>query len=244
MSKLTDVKFVFYHIEKCAGTSFRYALYDYFKNFINIKDIYIPDLLEQIKKNNSIMNSYDLNYKSSYDRFLLLNLNPKILLCHCRYNELNFTDTIPKNSFKFAIIRSPYDRFISYYNFFTYPNTNKELNHLDINDLINLIKKQSNVMTNYFSGNTNNLELAKKNLSNFDFIIDFKNINEIHTINSFNNKLNKYFNVNYQFNLPKVKHNPSQKKYQLNNDVKQIIINQIKLSNDYKLFLHFKIINK
>ena len=242
MSTLINVKFVFYHIEKCAGTSFRYALYDYFKNFINVKDIYIPDLLEQIKKNNSIMNSYDLNYKSSYNRFLSLNINPKVLLCHCRYNELNFTNIIPNNSFKFAIIRSPYDRFISYYNFFIYPNTNIDLNHLDINELIHLINTQSNVMTNCFSGNTNNLELAKKNLSNFDFILDFKNINETDKINSFNNKLNKHFNVNYRFNLPYVKHNPSQKKYEVNNDIKQKIIEQIKLSNDYKLYIYFKII--
>lgn len=243
MSRLTDVNFVFYHIEKCAGTSFRHALYDYFKNFINVNDIFIPDLLKN-KNKNSIMNSYNLNYKSSYDRFLSLNVKPKVLLCHCRYNELNFTDTIPNNSFKFAIIRSPYDRFISYYNFFIYPNTNIDLNHLDNNELINLINKESNVMTNYFSGNTNNLELAKKNLSNFDFIIDFKNINEIDTINSFNNKLNKHFNVNYKFNLPNVKHNPSQKKYEINNYLKQKIIEQIKLSNDYKLFIHFKIIYK
>lgn len=241
MSKLNEVIFTFYHIEKCAGTSFRYALYNYFKNFINAKDIFMPDLL----KDNSIMSSYDLHYKNSYKKFLSLNIKPKIILCHCRYNELNFTNSIPNNSFKFAIIRSPYDRFISYYNFFTYPNTKIDLNHLDTNELINLVRRESNVMTNCFSGNTNNLKLAIKNLSLFDFVLDFKNINNINSINLFNNKLNKHFNVNYKFELSSLKYNynPKNYNYELNKNVKQKIIEQIKLSNDYKLFVHFKMTN-
>ena len=241
MSQLNDVIFTFYHIEKCAGTSFRYALYNYFKNFINEKNIYIPDLLKERIMNNSVMNCYDLQTINSYNKFLKLNIRPQILLCHCRYNENNLTNTIPQNCFKFSVIRSPYNRFISEYNFFIYPQHNKTLNDLNDIELSMYVQKLSCNITNYFSGNTNNLELAKKNLSSFNFVLDFEDINNINIINKLNEKLNKHFNVNYKLNLPSNKYNASIKNYKLNDIIKQKIINQIKQSNDYKLYIYFKL---
>ena len=41
--KHSNVKFIFYHIEKCAGTSLRHELYNYFSNCIDNTLIFFPE---------------------------------------------------------------------------------------------------------------------------------------------------------------------------------------------------------
>ena len=82
--------FIFYHIEKCGGTSMRYILYNYFLNFYDKNNIYLPE-------NNNNINLKDDN--KAYLMEKLLNQNVKILLVHVRYGDFPLIDD--NTSFKF-----------------------------------------------------------------------------------------------------------------------------------------------
>jgi hypothetical protein len=116
--------FIFYHIEKCGGTSLRVSLRDYFANMYEHDEIYIPD-----KYNLNFVRKHLPTICENYDCSKL-----KILLSHMSdgfpYKHLQ----IP-TQMKFTCVRNPIDRVISHYYFFDYPKTNIEMIDLDTANL-------------------------------------------------------------------------------------------------------------
>lgn len=136
--------FVFTHIPKCAGTSFREYIYNTAKkNLIPEEKIYIPGFGGLHHKKNVTQLS-----KKELEAFREKNV--LILADHCKYNihlekQLNL-----KDPFYYTILREPVSRFISHYNYFYrflgFENLKDiDLNHLDKDILQNLLMRFSNM---------------------------------------------------------------------------------------------------
>lgn len=145
------------------------------------------------------------------------------------------------------LIRDPIDRVFSYYNMSL---KNKKLpfhNHAksSLNNFVKKVRINQNGLCKFLIGslddniNIKSFEIAKKNLSNMEFIIDFNYIN--HSLNSLKKKLNIKLRKKIHFNLDKNK-----KKITIFD--KKIIIKEnyydIKLYKFYKKNLQKKFLKK
>jgi hypothetical protein len=114
------VDFIFYHIEKCGGSSLRLSLRDYFSNMYDDDEIYIPD-----RSNFNFVRKHLPTICDKRDCSKL-----KILLSHMSdgfpYRHLQIPTQI-----KFTCVRNPIDRVISHYYFFDYPHTKIDLINLE-----------------------------------------------------------------------------------------------------------------
>ena len=120
-----NIELIFFHIEKCGGTSIRAMLNKYFMNIFNANQIFIPESA----------NDLTLNYlPECLDKIKEMYVfdNIKIILSHIRYNDLIFKNTI--KPLLFTVLRDPIDRVISHYYFFDY-NTNNNCHMIDLNDI-------------------------------------------------------------------------------------------------------------
>ena len=178
-------EFIFYHIEKCGGSSLREILYKYFieiypKNIIfipeysgNINVNYHPNSLEIIKKN------------PKFDFY-----NIKVILSHMRFNDFPNLNALCK--YKFTCVREPISRVISHYYFFHFPKNKIEfidLNHIDFENFASI---HGQLISNCL-GITDKSELNEidKRLKEFNYILILENIkNDIVTLNK---SLNKAF---------------------------------------------------
>ena len=198
---MEKIKFIFYHIEKCGGSSLRLSFYNYFSNFINKKNIFIPE------KNNNIKMQFNKYYYENELESLKSNKNYnfndlEIILCHVRYNDFKH---IEKNiPLKVTFLREPIERVISHYYFFTKNKFNCELIDLDENEfnkfctfhgtymsksVLNCVDKDNNI----------DLKILKDRYNEFLYIGLLENIENDTKI--LNKKLNNYFNVNYNLNV-------------------------------------------
>ena len=171
MSKENYDSFIFTHIPKCGGTSFRKYINDCaLDSGIDSEKIYIPGF-NGIENNKNIP---ELNDDELYD---LQNKSLKIIANHAKYEvELDYSLNV-NDPFYFTILRNPIERFISHYNFFYYKLgysgcKGKTLEDLGAEKLDHIINHLSNVQVTYLSnikhkkivGWKNMLKLAKYNL--------------------------------------------------------------------------------
>ena len=228
--------FIFYHIEKCAGSSFRMILYNYFRNIYRKKQIFVPE-----NGNDIIYNfmPYHINFIKNDNHFDFHNL--KVILSHIRYN--NFPEINKRCKFKFTIVRDPCDRLISHYYFFDYKKYNyTKIDDLSLEDFNLYCNKYSKYIASCLGcvdkyNNILNNDKIDKRLSEFNFIIVLKNIDN--EIKYFNNLLNKHFKINHKLLLLKNNVNKNKK------TVKKSIINKIKIicKDDYIIYNKIKNMN-
>ncbi len=163
--------FIFTHIPKCAGTSFRKYIYNIsVLNGIEKKKIYIPGTFD-------IPNNKNISQLSKEECNALAKRSVKVLADHSKYKEhLQHKITIEK-PFYYTILREPVNRFISHYNFFYFKDGNKKfknksLNEIKEDDLKEVLNQLANLQMNYLAnikffrsfGLENVLKVAKYNL--------------------------------------------------------------------------------
>lgn len=194
---IPNIDFIFYHIEKCGGTSLRHSLYNYFINIYNKKQVYDSTKssnyrLQFDKKNiDAIKNDNNFDYD-----------NIKIIMSHVRVYEFPYLlNTTP---IKITIIRNPIDRIISHYYYFDKANYNCEMIDLPNNIFKKYCKAHGQHMCRVFdcieSNNVFNIKKLKINIKNFTYILILENIDE--DIKHLNKLLNNYYNCNYNIIMP------------------------------------------
>ena len=109
-----DLDFIFYHIEKCGGSSLRIYINDLFLAKYPQSLIFIPEYSGDITQNFIPQLIPDIQQNPYFDYPEL-----KVILSHIRYND--FPQIVAK--MKISMIREPIDRVISHYYFFSYPET-------------------------------------------------------------------------------------------------------------------------
>ena len=171
--------FVFTHIPKCGGSSFRKLIY---QSAINSKisedQIYIPG--EGKVKHDANLNQLDTEQLSALQKQKV-----KILADHTKFLPETYKALGMQNPFVFTIFRNPKQRFISHYNFFYKKVGLGNCKGVAIKDLpeqklIRIIKTLSNVQCAYIlgikPGETNTKEIRLR----FDEILNKISTNRIH----------------------------------------------------------------
>lgn len=194
MVNFNEVKFIFFHIPKCGGTSFREILFVYFKKiYKRRREIYLSRLFKNFNLVGDFnkINNHLIKYKLN---------NIKVILSHCKVKD--FPALMNDKVFKFTIIRNPIDRLISHYYFFDiYKYRKNLLDHTE--KFIRFYSKlYGNLMTNYLNLLDKNKKLdfdkLKYFLKNFHVLIL-----EDYDLNNLNKELNRFFRCN---NILKLKY--------------------------------------
>tara|TARA_Y100000992_G_C21264855_1_gene493432 strand:+ start:1349 stop:2092 length:744 start_codon:yes stop_codon:yes gene_type:complete len=197
--KNKNILFTFYHIEKCAGTSLRYELYNYFSTFMDKQLIFMPEI-NNVGNNVNLTNNNLLQITKLGKKFIEF-LNKKlIILCHISFNDKIFCF---EPIFKITCIRNPISRVISHYNYFDKKNYhNREFDQLTNEELKNWFIQKGNLTIFRLTCTTNNLLLAKQNLLKMNHVILVEDYNK--DIKTLGHKLEKCFgNKFYHVNLKK-----------------------------------------
>ncbi len=172
VSRLEFDSFIFTHIPKCGGTSFRRFINKCALNSgINRSEIYIPG-------ENKLPHSKNLTQLNELEAKQISSIKWKVIANHSHFHtHLEYKLNKIRNPFYYTILREPVSRFISHYNFFYYKLGYAECKGIRLNDLkedklILLLERLSNVETFYLSniklrkvfGYDNVLKVAKYNL--------------------------------------------------------------------------------
>ena len=218
--------FIYTHIPKCGGTSFRNFINDSaLASGVSADEIYIPGC-------NNLSN--DKNIPQLTEKELNeVQIKPiKVLATHAQYNVQKQFNLDIKNPFYFTILREPIARFISHYNFFYYKNgydnlKGVRLDQIDKQKLSQLLKRISNIQVKYLSnikhikivGLDNMLKLAKYNL-----IYEYQCFGILEYINVSLEDLRKKSPdwINLQIEFPEANTNKSSS-YDLDEEVVEII---------------------
>lgn len=196
------VEIVFYHIEKCGGTSIRELLYNYFLQIYKSNEIFESRHLGHVKINFTPSNITTIKDNNNIDFE-----NIKVILSHTHYNHF---DTL-NPPIKITFIRDPIDRVISHYYFFEYPQNRTHLIDLVDNDFelfcswcCNLMCFELGLIEN------NNLDIDKldKLLHEFTFIGKLEYFEE--GLQELNKVLNLYYEKS--FDLENMKMNENKEK--------------------------------
>lgn len=189
INELTTIKLnpevVFYHIEKCMGSSIEECLYEYFTNIYDEKKIYIPF------KND--FKHYNILEKEFFEKNHF-----SIILSHISYDE-KISDF--KNHLSITCVRNPIKRLISHYYYFDYNNYNCEMHKLSIDELKKYVSNRKKAMLMRLSGNSFDINKALENLKKFNCILIFENIEK--DIKLLEDYLNNKFNCDFKLNLKK-----------------------------------------
>ena len=214
---LDNIEFIFIHIEKSMGTSFRFMLLNYLKDIYKKDEIYLPS-------NNKHINLTNIEH---YFKINKLTNDYKVLLCHISYKS-KFLNNLFNNSYIITCVRNPFKRLLSHYYFFEKKNfCNKKFYELDDNEII------------YFlSGKIGNLTTFRLVSEKIDEIIDIKEIErEIDKINCIviyekieddlkmlNNILNEKYNKNSKIKMEN--RNSNKENYKENYDLDINVLNK------------------
>lgn len=223
--------FSFYHIEKCGGTSLRKFFMNYFRKIYSKDELLIPQVMGEIRKTNltSIDNIQYIKDNFGSDFFD----NVKVVVCHMSFQQKGITDF--KSKINVTCLREPIERLISHYYFFSSKNYNdRRLDELTDKELTEYCKKMGNLMTNRLSGGTHDIDLAIKNISQFDVVMILEDIN--HSMNLLNKCLEKEFKVKVNGNLGHA--NKCSKKPTHSKELKNKLREYCK--DDIKLYEHCK----
>jgi len=140
--------FIFTHIPKCGGSSFRRLIYESsIKSGLSADEIYIPG--EGGVDHNKNLNQID---QDEIDK--LLDTKKKVIADHSKYLEKNVNQISPERPFRTTFLRRPIDRFISHYNFFCFQQGHGNckdipLADLDLEKFSSLASEMANVQTAY-----------------------------------------------------------------------------------------------
>jgi len=211
----------------------------YFLNIFKHDEIYIPG-------NSNIDKNINLNNRRDYEKLLTLigdvNMKKiKVVLCHCNYNELNFTDTFnntpPLKHFSLTAVRNPVSRILSHYSHLDkgvfYNNT--DITDLNDNYLKEYCEMMGGLMTTRIAGGKNDLEIAKKNVHNISYIIVLENMSE--EISKLNNILNNIYNCNSKIDITMRDNINNDSKYKnIDINFKRKVYDMCKNTNDYILY--------
>jgi len=170
--------FIYTHIPKCGGTSFRALIYESaLQSGINKSLLYIPGF-------GDLPNDKNFDQLNDDEKNELSQKKLKIIANHCKFDDhLHFNLKLEK-PFYFTILRDPIKRFISHYNFFYKKlGYNKckgvNLNELKEETLDFLLAKLANIQTNFIAnvskpkavGDENIFKIAVYNiLYNYGFV--------------------------------------------------------------------------
>jgi hypothetical protein len=229
--KYSKVKFIFYHIEKCAGTSLRHELNNYFSEFINSEYIFMPELSNIDKSINlthhNIQTIKNIGYK--YIQYLY---KIKVILCHISCNDTQFHF---HPEFAITCIRNPITRVISHYNFFDKPTFQKEFYELTDKEFDLWFRQKGNLMIFRLTNSHHNLLLAKQNILKMNHVILFENYK--YDIIILGNKLKKHFGRTFRYNHIQRNCNPKN-----NIQYSSIFIDKIisKLKDELELYYFYK----
>ena len=226
-----NVLFIFYHIEKCAGTSLRYELYNYFSKFLKNDLIFMPEK-NNIGKNINLTNNDLIKIRQLGSNFIRFIYEKQIILCHISFNDKMFHFI---SNFKMTCIRNPINRVISHYNFFDRPHTKKEFNQLTNEEFNQWFEQKGNLTIYRLTNGKNNLLLAKKNLLKMNHVVIVEEYNK--DIKSLGFKLHKFFK--HEFVCQNEKKNiHKHKKITYSTFFIQKIIN--KLQDELELYYFYK----
>lgn len=199
-------RYIFFHLPKNAGTSVSNKLFEK-ENFLFLKKAGIY-LLRAIGNKKSAYNFYFCNEKY---KFILFNSHSSVKEVQNIIHHQTFD-----NYHKFAIIRNPYDRFVSRFLYFN--KINKNFKHKDFKKFIlwdlkhEKVLKQKNFLTN------------NNGIIGVDSILRFENINQDFSI------LAEKLNLNYKDKNLKKLNSTSNKNYRdfYNIETKKIVEDYVK----------------
>lgn len=229
--------FIFTHIPKCGGTSFRHYINQAaLAKKMNPQLLYIPGC-------NDLPNDKNLSQLTEKESKQLKHQPFKILASHTKFEahlEVGLNLTKP---FYYTILRDPVARFISHYNFFYYKQgiddcKNVPLEALAGKKLEQLIYKLANLQVAYLSNTSankdekqmmENLALAKHNLKHkyaaFGFLEDMPT-----TIATLKKKIPDWLALNESF--------PTLNQYKVQQTIPESILEKIKLANKWDIALY------
>lgn len=181
--------FIFYHIEKCGGSSLRCILYNYFSKIMDSKLIFIPEYSGNINVN------YMPCYIDEIKRNPMFDFdNIKVILSHIRYYD--FPNMNKSCKFKFTCIREPISRVISHYYYFSYNKSGIHLIDLPENDFEDYCTRFGCLIGDSLDlkNHNNNTIVIDERLKEFNYIAILENMDDDLLI--LNKLLNKYFSKN------------------------------------------------
>lgn len=161
--------FVFVHIPRCGGTSFREYLYcATIANRLAAEEVHIPGF-------GGCGDDRNLHQLSNEELDLFRAKKTKVIASHDFFNSPVTTDLSLSEPYYFAFLRRPIDRFLSHYYFFYYTHGLDGLKGMGLEDLPDsqlewLLLSFSNLQVRYISGcgvrlpKESDLEIAKENL--------------------------------------------------------------------------------
>lgn len=163
--------FIFTHIPKCGGTSFRKLINDSaIASGIPVDKLYVPGF-------NELSTNKNIDQLNAKEKEEFRGSDYKVIAAHSKYNLHKDYELKTENPFYYTILRDPVKRFISHYHFFYYTLGYDNLKGVSIGELeeeklLYLVKRLANVQTTYLAnfkfkkvlGEENMLKLAKYNL--------------------------------------------------------------------------------
>jgi hypothetical protein len=193
-----QLDFIFYHIEKCGGTSISYMLEKYYNNIYNNNQIFnsnnIRNHIQFTKKNIEIIKQ---EKQVDYN-------NLKAIMSHTRIYD--FPHLFENTPLKITIVRNPIDRIISHYYHFDKNNYNCEMIDLPHNIFkkycIGHGRHMCRVLDCIESNNYFNVKKLKYIIKKFTYILILENIDE--DVKKLNNILNIHYNCNHELNIIKI----------------------------------------
>ena len=237
MPKQNYESFIFTHIPKCGGTSFRQYINEAaLASGIKANKIYVPGF-------NGLSNDKNLPQLSESELDDIKGNKYKILANHSKYGEEISLGLTFDKPFYFTILRDPVKRFISHYHFFYYKLGYKGCKGITIDKLPEakfekLLADLSNIQVGYLSnikfnkvvGLDNVLKISKYNLK-YEFNA-FGLVEDMETcLKDLEKKLPKW--ISFSGDFPVLNTSNSKKV-----DLPEEVIEKIKEANQYDIELY------
>jgi len=229
--------FIFSHIPKCGGSSFRkYVIESCVASDIAPERVYAPGF-------NGIKNNKNISQLEPVELKALRNTDLKVVADHSKFNVHRRYRLGMTKPFYYTIFREPVARFISHYNFFYYKMGYGNCKGVSLNDLDEPKRREimttlANLQVNYVANNIKNpinvehYKLAIYNIERhyacFGLLKDMEKSLEI---------LDKYAPewVQWKKNFPMENKNPGNKGKA---EIKPEIVRQIQEINEYDMRLY------